>query len=107
MKTRATNNQNNQNNQNKTQPQPIQVSSYSIGRVREAADGVVFADVCINGVMVYGCSIRATQAGEAFLAWPSKKGQDGKWYKNAWAPLSETDQDKIIQAVYDKLDGKA
>lgn len=88
-------------------PLPIVISSYNINRVYPREDGTVFADVTINGVTVYGCSVRAGKGGEAFLAWPSMKGKDGKYYKQAWAPLSNEDQDSIIQAIYDKVDGKA
>ena len=95
------------NNANKEKPEPILVSSFSIGRVTDTGSGIPFADVTINGVTVYGCAVRSTGQGEAFLAWPTRKGQDGRWYKHAWAPLSQEDQDHIIQAIYDKLDGKA
>lgn len=106
MKARTTTN----TNTNTTTIQrldPISVSGFSIGRVHDNGYGVPYADVTINGVTVYGCAVRATQAGEAFLAWPTKKGQDNKFYKLAYAPLTQEDQDKIIQAIYDKLDGKA
>lgn len=104
MKARTTNTNTNTNTQ---RLEPIVVSSFAIGRVRDNGQGVPYADVTINGVTVYGCAVRATQAGEAFLAWPTKKGQDNKFYKLAYAPLAQEDQDKIIQAIYDKLDGKA
>ena len=104
MKARQTNNQ---NNQPKEKAAPILVSSFSIGRVRETPNSVIFADLTLNSVTVYGVAVRAGRDGEAFLAWPASKGQDGKWYKLAWAPLTQEDQDKIIQTIYDKLDGKA
>lgn len=104
MKARTTNTNTNTNTQ---RLEPITVSGFSIGRVRDNGQGVPFADVTINGVTVYGCAVRATQAGEAFLAWPTRKGQDNKFYKLAYAPLTQEDQDKIIQVIYDKLDGKA
>ena len=95
------------NNENKNKPEPIVVSSFAVGRVADSGNGIPFADVTINGVTVYGCAVRANGNGEAFLAWPTRKGNDGKFYKHAWAPLSPEDQENIIKAIYDKLDGKA
>ena len=105
MKARQTTNTN--TNTTTQRLDPITVNSFAIGRVRDNGQGIPYADVTINGVTVYGCAVRATQSGEAFIAWPTKKGSDGKFYKLSYAPLSQEDQDKIIQAVYDKLDGKA
>ena len=104
MKARTTTNNTN------TERQPMEhitVSSFAINRVRDNGNGVPYFDLILNGVTVYGVAVRANQSSEAFIAWPTKKGSDGKFYKLAYAPLSQEDQDKIIQAVYDKLDGKA
>lgn len=106
MKARTTTNTNNTNNE-RQRLEPITVTGFVLNRVRDNGNGVPYFDLILNGVTVYGVAVRATQAGEAFIAWPTKKGSDGKFYKLAYAPLSQEDQDKIIQAVYDKLDGKA
>lgn len=104
MKARTTTN--NTNTERKILER-ITVTSFDLSRVRDNGNGVPYFDLILNGVTVYGVAVRATQSGEAFIAWPTKKGSDGKFYKLAYAPLSQEDQDKIIQAVYDKLDGKA
>ena len=90
----------------KEKPMPITVSSFNVNRVYPREDGSVFADITINGITVYGCSVRAGKNDEAFLAWPSSKGKDGKYYKQAWAPLAQEDMDSIIMAIYNKVDGK-
>ena len=105
MKARNTTNTNTTTERQRLDP--ISVSGFSLARVRDNGSGVPYFDLTLNGVTVYGVAVRATQSGEAFIAWPTKKGSDGKFYKLAYAPLSQEDQDKIIQAVYDKLDGKA
>lgn len=105
MKARTTNKP--INNANKDKPAPIIVSSFEVGRVTDTGSGIPFFDLTINGVTIYGCAVRSTNQGEAFIAWPTRKGQDGRWYKHAWAPLTQDDADTIIKAVYDKLDGKA
>lgn len=107
MKARNTTNTNTNTNTERQRLEPITVTGFTLNRVRDNGNGVPYFDLTLNGVTVYGVAVRATQAGEAFIAWPTKKGSDGKFYKLAYAPLSQEDQDKIIQAVYDKLDGKA
>lgn len=101
MKARQTNT--NSNVQVK-RPDPIVVSSFKVSGVRTISNGTPFADVTINGVTVYGCAVKANKDGEAFLAWPSTKGHDGKYYKHAWAPLSQEDQDNIITEIYKVMD---
>ena len=101
MKARTTTN--NQNNQTK-RPDPIVVSSFKVSGVRTISNGTPFANVTINGVTVYGCAVKANKDGEAFLAWPSSKGSDGRYYKHAWAPLSQEDQDNIITEIYKVMD---
>ena len=107
MKARTTTNTNTNTNTERQRLEPITVTGFALNRVRDNGNGVPYFDLTLNGVTVYGVAVRSTQAGEAFIAWPTKKGSDGKFYKLAYAPLSQKDHDKIIQAVYDKLDGKA
>lgn len=101
MKARTTTNTN--TNTERQRRKPITVTGFVLNRVRDDGNGVPYFDLTLNGVTVYGVAVRTTQSGEAFIAWPTKKGQDNKFYKLAYAPLSQEDQDKIIQAVYDKI----
>ena len=94
---------NTKTNENRT-IDPIVVSSFRVEHVRETKSGTPFADITLNGVTIYGCAIKANRDGDAFIAWPSEKGADGKWYKKVWAPLSEEDSDNIITAIYKALD---
>lgn len=96
------------NNENKTnrEEQPVLiVSSYSVKRARTIQGGIVMADVEINGIIIYGMKILANKStGEAFLAWPSTKGKDGKYYSVAYAWISDGDQEMIITKIYEWLD---
>lgn len=96
------------NNENKTnrEEQPVlTVSSYSVKRARTIQGGIVMADVEINGLTVYGMKILANRSnGEAFLAWPSTKGKDGKYYSVVYARISDGDQEMIITKIYEWLD---
>lgn len=66
--------------------------------------------VKINGVTIYGCKAVTYTDKEGkskdFLAFPERKGSDGKYYKHAYIALSPEDQQKICDAIWAKLEGK-
>ena len=79
-----------------------EVAAYDIEVVRAADyDDMVFFDVKINGVMIYGCRYMEGKDGD-FIAFPSKKGKDGKYYNHAWIKL-EADHVALIDEQIDKL----
>ena len=70
----------------------------------------VLADVKLNGVCIYGCTPvtytdKADGKEKDFLSWPERKGKDDKYYKIAYMALSAEDQQKVCDAIYQKLDG--
>ena len=70
----------------------------------------VLADVKLNGVCIYGCrpvtyTDKADGKEKDFLSWPERKGKDDKYYKIAYMALSAEDQQKVCDAIYQKLDG--
>ena len=81
----------------------IEVISYNIKRAIECRNGVILFDLELNGVCIYGCHIEESRDGNEFIAFPSRKGNDGKYYSIAWAPLSDEDTADIIDAVDKKL----
>lgn len=93
-------------------PDFIRLESFEIRKAREVKleNGRMLniADVTINGVTVYGCRAVTYKAQDGtekdFLAWPEEKGKDGVYYKRAYAPLSDADQQAICDAIYAKLD---
>lgn len=83
--------------------------SFEILRAREGTTATgkpwQLCDVKINGVTIYGCRA-VTHEDRDFLAFPEQKGNDGKYYKHAYIPLSPEDAQKICDAIWSKLDGK-
>lgn len=96
----------NPNTNTKREDKPtLQITSQSCLRARTDSKGIVRADVEINGITIYGMAIMANKTtGEAFLSWPSQKGQDGKYYSTCYARLADADQEKIIEGIYAWLD---
>ena len=84
----------------------VKVESFGIRRANEyTKTGTVFFDLDINGLTVYGCTVAKRKTDESeFISFPSRKGADGKYYSIVYAALSQEDQDRIIDAVYDLLD---
>lgn len=77
--------------------EPIQVSEWKVTRAKDTGK-IVFFDLMINGVTIYGCKVIEGQRGD-FISFPSQKGTDGKYYNIAWAPLSDEVQADILAAV--------
>lgn len=104
---RNSNNENKANTRGKkaSRPDPIEVKSFSVKRAIECRNGAVLFDLELNGVTIYGCSIVTSERDDSeFIGFPSHKGNDGKYYSIAWAPLSDEDTADIIDAVDKKLD---
>ena len=83
----------------------MKVESFGIRRANEYdKTGTIFFDLDINGLTVYGCTVAKRKTDESeFISFPSRKGADGKYYSIVYAALSQEDQDRIIDAVYDLL----
>ena len=82
---------------------PIQVTSFLIRRaVCVGKNNNVLFDMELNGVTIYGCSVVEGKNGD-FIGFPSKQGNDKKYYSVAYAPLSEEDQKEILAAVEAEL----
>lgn len=95
----------NTNTQREEKP-TLQITGHRCLKARTDSKGIVRADVEINGITIYGMAIMANKStGEAFLSWPSQKGQDGKYYSTCYARLSDSDQEAIIGEIYAWLDG--
>ena len=58
-------------------------------------------DVCFDDVItLYGCTIMySAQNDKCFMAFPRKKGNDGRYWNQAWIALSNEDSDNIVDAV--------
>lgn len=81
----------------------IQDNKIEVTRVKELENVIMF-DVLINGVKIYGMSYREVEKKDgsgtfAAIDFPSRKGNDGKWYAHAWVKLSDRDVDTIERGI--------
>lgn len=88
----------------------LKLESFRVLSAREWDSGDVTAIITINGVTIYNVRIMQTKDGNhEFLSFPSRKGNDGKYYPYVYAALSNEDTAKIIEAIDERLserDGK-
>ena len=75
------------------------VSDLKVLRATEFEDNIFF-DMEVNGVTIYGCRYVEGKNGD-FIAFPSKKGKDGKYYKHAYVELDEA----MVSLIDEQLDG--
>ena len=80
----------------------IEVRSVEVSRVRATTNGTVFFTLVLNGVTIYDCRAIEGKNGD-FVAFPSEKGKDGKYYSKVYAPLSDEDNAAIIAEVEKQL----
>lgn len=80
----------------------INVREVEVSRVRQTQNGTVFFTLKLNGVTIYDCRVVEGKNGD-FVAFPSDKGSDGKYYLKVYAPLSEEDAKAIISEVEKQL----
>lgn len=96
---------NNTNKPQKPETPTLKVTDFMVRRARAIENGIIMADLIINGITVYGMKVLANKkTGEAFLAFPQQKGKDGKYYSIVYAKLSDTDQEEMIRSIYNWLD---
>lgn len=74
------------------------VSSLKVLRAKEYNE-VVFIDLEINGVKIYGCRYIEGKNGD-FVSFPSYKAKDGKYYSHAYIELDEAS----IQLINEQID---
>lgn len=80
----------------------LKVSRVRVVETRNNTDMVIFT-LTVNGVDIHSCRIAEGKNGD-FLSFPQYKGNDGKYYFHAFAPLSDDDQAKVIDMVQAELD---
>lgn len=75
----------------------------TVTRAYELKSGDILFDAVINEIALYGMGVKKSEKGD-WISYPSRKGQDDKYYKHFWLNLDEAQTDELIQAVFDKLD---
>lgn len=87
----------------------VKVTEKSVSGVKAVErDGkvTVFFNLTINGVTVYGCRVGTPKnGGDDFIAFPSHKDANGKYWNYAYAKLSEDDTKEILAAVEKEVNG--
>lgn len=69
-----------------------------VTRIHEFDDSIAF-DIKVNQVMLYGLSYRTNDDNSAWIAFPSKKGNDGKYYKHCFVKFSDEDIESIEKQI--------
>lgn len=66
-------------------------------------------DMTVNGVAIYGCWYKQGKSKNgndyAFIDFPSRKGNDGKFYNYAWFPVTKEIQEAIEAQIASLLEG--
>lgn len=104
--------QNNNYQQNNYQQSNYQQSNYqqgnqqnlSVSKVMQWQDGPVTFALTIHGVTIYGMRVigftdKRTGQHQRFVAFPKRKGNDGKYYHIAYYKLSDAEENEIMRQV--------
>ena len=90
--------------ENKKPENNFELQSWEVTRAHEFEGGNISFDLQINGVTIYGMSLIWDADKKTYwTAFPSRKGKDGRYYKHAWFPMTETLQDAIEERIEDML----
>lgn len=73
----------------------------TVKRAIEFKSGDIAVDFEVNGVMIYGAVLKEGRNGK-FISFPSRKGNDGKYYTYVWLALDDDDI-KSIEKQANKL----
>ena len=75
------------------------VKTIVVKRAREFDWGISF-DMIVNDVTIYGCKLLVKKdSDEMFVAFPSRKGTDDKYYDYAFTKLSEEETNDIVAQI--------
>lgn len=77
---------------------------FKVDRVHQFDDGSITFNMTIDGfVQVYGCRIYDGKDGNPFISFPSRKGNDGKFWNHVYIKLSKEQTEDIAKQVEEKL----
>ena len=84
--------------------QAAQAHKFTVERVHQFDDGGITFNLQIDGfVTVYGCRIYDGKEGKPFIAFPARKGNDGKYWNHVFIKLSDEQVEEIAKQVEEKL----
>ena len=84
---------------------PATLGNFEVIRAVEWDNGDVSFDLSLTdyGIKLYGLRIAQSKEGKDFIAFPSRKGKDGKYYSHYYFFVTDEQQAAIIKAVDAKL----
>ena len=101
------NTKNAKSKQERKEREVIEVTSASVSNVRvvttKNGDDLVFFSVTINGVTVNNCRVATGKNGD-FISWPQYKGSNDKYYNYVYCPLSDDDNNSIMELIQKAID---
>ena len=94
--------------QNKTRfgkkGQPAKDHKLSVERVHQFDDGSITFNLTVDGfVNIYGCRIYDGKEGKPFISFPSRKGNDGKYWNHAYIKLTDEETEDVARQIEEKL----
>lgn len=97
-------NNNYQQGNNYQQQGNTQINYISVSHVMQWSDGSVTFALTIHGVTIYGMRVigftdKRSGQYKRFVAFPKRKGNDGKYYHIAYYKLSDTEETEILRMV--------
>jgi DNA-binding cell septation regulator SpoVG len=76
---------------------------FTVTRATELESGSVFFDLELCGIKFYSLTVVNGSKGD-FISEANRKGKDGKYYKYYYLNLDDDTSERIIDAVFAKLD---
>lgn len=97
-------NQNNYQQGNNYQNGTPQITYISVSHVMQWQDGSTTFALTIHGVTIYGMRVigftdKRTGQHQRFVAFPKRKGNDGKYYHIAYYKLTDSEENEILRLV--------
>lgn len=69
-----------------------------VQNVKQWDDGGITFTAIVNGVTIYGLRVIETKD-DWFVSFPSRKGNDGKYYKHVYFPITDDLKELIGKAI--------
>lgn len=78
------------------------VESFTVSNVKEWRENDITFTLAVNGVTIYNCRVISYKDRD-FIAFPSRKGSDDKYYNIAYVSLSKEAEEAILAEVERQL----
>lgn len=89
-----------------TKKERIKVSAGAVSNIKEVwsdAERCLFNCTIYDNIDLYGLTARFNAEGVMWVAMPSDKGKDGKYYKRFYLEFASDALDKIEKALYGEV----